>query len=85
MSASCDVVIAVIITPTCCHQMMLVAPGVGERASAAVGVRPWRPGQRARAPGKPALPAAAFCGELRDCQVHLQIAVTENMGPQDCL
>lgn len=51
MSASRDVVIAVIITPTCCHQMMLVAPGVGERASAAVGVRPWGCGRGVQGSG----------------------------------
>lgn len=37
MSASHDIAITVIITPMCCQQMTLAAPGVGERAPAVVG------------------------------------------------
>lgn len=61
MSASRDIAITVIITPMCCQQMTLAAPGVGERAPAVVGWGDWRPG-----------PRALFCSGLRDCHVHLQ-------------
>lgn len=45
MSASRDIAITVIITPMCCQQMTLAAPGVGERAPAVVG---WGTGVRGR-------------------------------------
>lgn len=61
MSASRDIAITVIITPMCCQQMTLAAPGVGEWAPAVVGWGDWRPG-----------PRPLFCSGLRDCHVHLQ-------------